>query len=132
MFDRYVTEVRPLLRVLPDIARETVFGLEGGTAINLCYRDMPRLSVDIDLTRLTAADRELSPEDIGASLGRRNCSAICVRVIECTNHFKRDYSRASWGRHRASHDDNIADDSGERPPRGESPVILELRCVFAL
>ena len=30
--------------VLPDIAAEEVFALKGGTAINLFYRDMPRIS----------------------------------------------------------------------------------------
>ena len=43
MLDQYVAQVRLLLSTLPDIARETVFGLKGGTAINLFYRDMPRL-----------------------------------------------------------------------------------------
>ena len=47
MLDRYVAQVRLLLSVLPDIARETVFALKGGTAINLFYRDMPRLSATI-------------------------------------------------------------------------------------
>ena len=40
-------QVQLLLRILPAIAREEVFGLKGGTAINLFVRDMPRLSVDI-------------------------------------------------------------------------------------
>ncbi len=70
MLDQYVRQVRLLLSVLPDIARETVFALKGGTAINLFYRDMPRLSVDIDLTYLPAADRESSLEGIDDSLGR--------------------------------------------------------------
>ena len=49
MLDRYVAQVRLLLSLLPDIAGETAFALKGGTAINLFYRDMPRLSVDVDL-----------------------------------------------------------------------------------
>ena len=78
MLDRHVAQVRLLLSVLPDIARETVFALKGGTAINLFYRDMPRLSVDIDLTYLPAADRKSSLEDIDASL-ERIARAITVR-----------------------------------------------------
>ena len=35
MLNKYVTQVRLLLSVLPDIAREAVFALRGGTAINL-------------------------------------------------------------------------------------------------
>ena len=50
MLDRYLAQVRLLLTVLPEIARETAFALKGGTAINLFYRDLPRLSVDLDLT----------------------------------------------------------------------------------
>jgi len=39
-----------LLRVLPSVNEEEVFALKGGTAINFFFRDLPRLSVDIDLT----------------------------------------------------------------------------------
>ena len=78
MLERYVTQVRLLLRVLPDIARERVFALKGGMAINLFCRDMPRLSVDIDLTDLPVADRESSLDDIDASLDRI-AGAITVR-----------------------------------------------------
>ena len=49
-----------LLRVLSDIATETAFTLKGGMPINLFHRDMPRLSVDIDLTCLPVADRQSS------------------------------------------------------------------------
>src|SRR5258708_27695150 len=40
------------MRTLPLIAEEDGFALKGGTAINLFVRNMPRLSVDIDLTYL--------------------------------------------------------------------------------
>lgn len=70
MLDRYVDQVRLLLGVLPDIASEEVFALKGGTAINLFYRDMPRLSVDIDLTYLPVGDRETSLRDIDEALDR--------------------------------------------------------------
>ena len=50
MPDRYVAQVRLLLSVLPDIAREEVFALKGGTAINLFYRDMPSLYENEGLT----------------------------------------------------------------------------------
>lgn len=70
MLDRYVDQVRLLLGVLPDIAAEDVFALKGGTAINLFYRDMPRLSVDIDLAYLPVAEREASLRDIDETLDR--------------------------------------------------------------
>ena len=46
------------VRALPHVAEEKAFALKGGTAINLFIRNMPRLSVDIDLTYLPV--RELS------------------------------------------------------------------------
>jgi len=45
----YKAQVDLLLQVLPYIAKEEMFALKGGTAINLFVRDMPRLSVDVDL-----------------------------------------------------------------------------------
>ena len=39
-----------VVQVLPHVARREEFALKGGTAINLFLRDLPRLSVDIDLT----------------------------------------------------------------------------------
>ena len=70
MLERYVDQVRLLLSVLPDIAGEKVFALKGGTAINLFYKDMPRLSVDIDLTYLPVDDRETLLKDINETLDR--------------------------------------------------------------
>ena len=57
-------------RSFPEIARETAFALKGGTAINLFYRDLPRLSVDLDLTWLPVADRRSSLREIDAALDR--------------------------------------------------------------
>lgn len=50
--EHYRRQVGLLIRVLPLVAEEQVFALKGGTAINLFIRDLPRLSVDIDLTYL--------------------------------------------------------------------------------
>ena len=49
-----------LLRVLPLIQAESVFALKGGTEINSFVRDLPRISVDvdIDLTYLPVNDQE--------------------------------------------------------------------------
>lgn len=70
MLDRYVAQVRLLVSVIPDIAQETAFALKGGTAINLFCRDLPRLSVDIDLTWLPIADRRASLREIDDALNR--------------------------------------------------------------
>lgn len=66
----YAAQVSLLVRLLPFIAQEKAFALKGGTAINLFYRDMPRLSVDIDLTYLPVRDRAESLADINETLDR--------------------------------------------------------------
>ena len=66
----FFSAARLMLRSIPAVASETSFALKGGTAINLFLRDMPRLSVDIDLTYLPLEDRETSLENIHLSLGR--------------------------------------------------------------
>ncbi len=53
----YHHQARLLLRTLPYVAEESCFALKGGTAINLFIRNLPRLSVDIDLTYLPVAER---------------------------------------------------------------------------
>jgi len=66
----YQDQVRLLLSVLPEVAKEACFALHGGTAINLFVRDMPRLSVDIDLTYVPIQDRQTSFAEIRAALQR--------------------------------------------------------------
>src|SRR5258708_4763550 len=66
----YRRQVALLIRTLPIITRETCFALKGGTAINLFVRDMPRLSVDIDLTYLPIRPRADSLADIDAAMKR--------------------------------------------------------------
>jgi predicted nucleotidyltransferase component of viral defense system len=64
----YFKQVKLLLQVLPYFEKQAHFGLKGGTAINLFLRDMPRLSVDIDLTYLPVNSREEALTDISRSL----------------------------------------------------------------
>jgi len=66
----YKRQVALLLNVLPEIAKETCFALHGGTAINLFVRDMPRLSVDIDLTYIPIENREDTLLNITQALER--------------------------------------------------------------
>ena len=56
----YKKQVSLMLDALPEVAREGDLALHGGTAINLFVRDMPRLSVDIDLTYVPIAERNES------------------------------------------------------------------------
>ncbi|MDE0004138.1 MAG: nucleotidyl transferase AbiEii/AbiGii toxin family protein [Rhodospirillaceae bacterium] len=66
--DSYKSQVDLLIRCLPAVAQVDAFALKGGTAINLFHLNMPRLSVDIDLTYLPDRSRDASIADIRAQL----------------------------------------------------------------
>ncbi len=70
----YKAQVDLLLQVLPYIAKEKIFALKGGTAINLFVRNMPRLSVDIDLTYTLINTRNEALKNIEEGLGRIKAS----------------------------------------------------------
>ncbi len=70
MNEAYKRQVRLLLDVLPEVAKEECFAMHGGTAINLFVRDMPRLSVDVDLTYVKIAERDETLDAINAALAR--------------------------------------------------------------
>jgi hypothetical protein len=65
---RYLERVRLLVQVLPVLDQEPRFALKGGTAINLFEHDMPRLSVDIDLTWLPVQDFDVDAAQIAQAL----------------------------------------------------------------
>jgi predicted nucleotidyltransferase component of viral defense system len=66
----YYKQVQLLLEVMPYVSKEECFALKGGTAINMFVRDMPRLSVDIDLMYLPIEDRNSSLNHISEALER--------------------------------------------------------------
>ena len=69
MFDQqYEVQVRLLLRCLSVISKHACFSLKGGTAINLFLRDLPRISVDIDLAYLPLNPRPEALKEIHESL----------------------------------------------------------------
>jgi len=68
--DAYKRQVDLLLEVLPYVAKEKIFALKGGTAINLFVRNMPRLSVDVDLSYLLLDTRNDALTNIQEGLGR--------------------------------------------------------------
>jgi len=76
---RYREQVTLLLQALPHISPDGVFALKGGTAINLFIRDMPRLSVDIDLTYLPIEERQSSLK--GIHEGLREISNAIAKAI---------------------------------------------------
>lgn len=56
----YKKQVALLIRIMPSIYRIEDFAVHGGSAINLFHKNMPRYSVDIDLTYIPIQDREES------------------------------------------------------------------------
>lgn len=68
--ETYRAQVDLLLQVLPYVTKEESFALKGGTAINLFVRNMPRLSVDIDLTWIPFDDRATALAGIADALRR--------------------------------------------------------------
>lgn len=87
--ETYERQVALLIAVMPFVAAEKEFALKGGTAINLFLRDLPRLSVDIDLTYLPVEDRALSLAAIDAAMKRLGAAVAGglrdVRVTEVVN-----------------------------------------------
>lgn len=71
----YAQKVELLLRLVPIIMDEGVFAVHGGSAINLFLKDLPRYSVDIDLTYIPLADRTTSIADINMHL-----KSICEKA----------------------------------------------------
>lgn len=59
-----------MLRVLALVRSQSCFALKGGTAINFFVRDVPRLSVDIDLTYVPLDSRDIALANIGEGLAR--------------------------------------------------------------
>ena len=81
----YYRQAKLLLRILPIIERYPIFALKGGTAINFFIRDMPRLSVDIDLTYTPVDEREtalaaihMALKNIGSDIQRLIPNAIVI------------------------------------------------------
>jgi len=63
----YFKQVDMLVQMLPVVAKYDCFALKGGTAINLFVRDMPRLSVDVDLTYIPVNQRDEALAEIDDS-----------------------------------------------------------------
>ena len=68
MNELYKKQVALLIRIMPSVYRIQDFAIHGGTAINLFYRDMPRYSIDIDITYIPIKDRKESLEAINTHL----------------------------------------------------------------
>lgn len=72
----YADTVRLLLNIAPGVFDNDIFAMKGGTAINLFLRDMPRLSVDIDVVYLPWQ----TPRDEALQAINQELAAIAQRV----------------------------------------------------
>ena len=68
MNEAYKKQVALLIRIMPLVYKIKDFAVHGGTAINLFVKNMPRYSVDVDLTYLPLKNREESLQEINNHL----------------------------------------------------------------
>jgi len=78
-FIRYENQVRLLIEILPLALKDARVALKGGTAINLFLRELPRLSIDIDLTYLPIEDRQTTLTNIDSIL-RELSSTVGTKI----------------------------------------------------
>src|SRR3981189_2724440 len=79
MNQTYLDTARLLTQVAPLVFVDDTFALKGGTAINLFVRDLPRLSVDLDLVFLPLKPREEALAEIAEGL--KQIAAAVKRLI---------------------------------------------------
>lgn len=86
MSNEYAQKVEILLRMIPIVTEESVFAVHGGSAINLFVRNLPRYSVDLDLTYIPLEDRSLSLTHINehlSSVARKAKKALRgIHIVE--------------------------------------------------
>ena len=85
----YAEKVEVLLRLLPIVMDEKVFAVHGGSAINLFVRDLPRYSIDIDLTYIPLEEREDKEFLYGFELGEPDWDSFDF-------HYFKDYPSVKW------------------------------------
>lgn len=92
MNEIYKKQVGLLIRIVPLVYNIEEFAVHGGTAINLFVKDMPRYSVDLDITYLPVREREESMTDINRLLrelkGQIEKSIPGIKVIHKTEIWK--------------------------------------------
>ncbi len=107
--EAYRRQVELLMRILSFVAEERCFARKGGTAINFFLRNLPRLSVDIDLTFLPVEDRTRSLKNIDDAMKRiveRVEASMPGAVIQPTT--------------RKNETPSLSSSSGETAPRSKS------------
>ena len=92
MNDIYRRQVALLIRVMPIVFKIKDFAVHGGTAINLFHRNLPRYSVDIDVTYIPLEDRDTSLKNINTQLANLKTAieraVPGMRVIHKTDVWK--------------------------------------------
>ena len=92
MNEMYKKQVALLIRIMPSVYSIKDFAVHGGTAINLFVKDMPRYSVDIDITYIPIKNREKSFSEINKHLNslkqQIERTIPGIRVIHRTNVLK--------------------------------------------
>lgn len=90
--EEYRAQVALLLRIMPYVFRIKDFAVHGGTAINLFHRDMPRYSVDIDLTYIPLEERMKSLAHINELLAGLKTDLLRyipgIRIVHKTDVWK--------------------------------------------
>jgi predicted nucleotidyltransferase component of viral defense system len=77
--NKYFKQAQLMLQFLPLVMKHDHFALKGGTAINFFIRNLPRLSIDIDLAYIPVEDRKESIQNISNSL--KDISISAKKVI---------------------------------------------------
>ena len=79
----YRQQVELLLKIMPTLAEIESFAIHGGTAINLYVLDLPRYSVDIDVTYTPIKPREESFAEIHKNLSiiKEKVKSIISNVV---------------------------------------------------
>jgi predicted nucleotidyltransferase component of viral defense system len=79
----YRQQVELLLKIIPTLSGIENFAIHGGTAINLYVLDLPRYSVDIDVTYMPVKPREESFAEIHKSLSikKEKVKSIIPNVV---------------------------------------------------
>ena len=81
MDSTYLRQAELVVRCIPAIAAEPCFAIKGGTAINLFELNLPRLSVDIDLTFLPLTDRATAIAEINAALQKVQADELTAEQL---------------------------------------------------
>ncbi|SDU65272.1 nucleotidyl transferase AbiEii/AbiGii toxin family protein [Desulfobacula phenolica] len=75
--NKYFEQAKLMLSILPIVGQEKEFALKGGTALIFFYLNLPRLSVDIDLTFLPVKPRDETLAERPGWLNNGGCQARC-------------------------------------------------------